>query len=54
LEEKFNAKRNGTLITIENSENLNLEDYLEYNIQNIYKNEAKLEESYFNINGGSK
>ncbi|MDR2545607.1 MAG: ABC transporter ATP-binding protein [Methanobrevibacter sp.] len=54
LEEKFNAKRNGTLITIKNSENLNLEDYLEYNIQNIYKNEAKLEESYFNINGGSK
>ncbi|MDR1820259.1 MAG: ABC transporter ATP-binding protein [Methanobrevibacter sp.] len=54
LEEKFNAKRKGTLITIENSENFNLEDYLEYNIQNIYKNEAKLEESYFNINGGNK
>jgi ABC-2 type transport system ATP-binding protein len=50
LKENFNAKRNGSLITIENCKNFNLKDYPNYNVQSIYKNESTLEESYFNIN----
>ncbi|MDR3222935.1 MAG: ABC transporter ATP-binding protein [Methanobrevibacter sp.] len=50
LKENFNAKRDGTLIVIENSENFKLENYSNFNIQNVYKNKSTLEESYFHIN----
>ncbi|MDR2830077.1 MAG: ABC transporter ATP-binding protein [Methanobrevibacter sp.] len=50
IEKKFNAKRNGTLIRIEDIGDFNLEDYSDYNISNIYSNKSTLEESYFNIN----
>ncbi|MDR3291517.1 MAG: ABC transporter ATP-binding protein [Methanobrevibacter sp.] len=49
LKENFNAKRDGTLIVIENSENFKLENYSNYNIQTVYKNKSTLEESYFHI-----